>query len=152
MTTTYRATGKITSSLKKPDSDQNWWMVLDDISENLGRYYRNLYFLDHNKGKKLCKPYWGAHVTIVRNEIPPNLAKWWDYHEEEVEFEYIPGVRDNFGPERYRSFFWLDVRCPRFDEIRAELGLPPNPDRTYHVTIGSIEDERNRAAYEAMWE
>lgn len=148
---TYLARGKVKCSLKKPDSDQNWWMVLDEVSEDLGRYYRRLYWLEHNKGQKLHKPYWGAHVTIVRNEIPPNLAKWWNYHGEEIEFEYFPGVCDNYGSERYRSFYWLNVRCPRFDEIRVELGLPPNSDGIYHVTIGSTENEQNKALYEAMW-
>ena len=148
---TFLAKGTIKSSLKRPDSDQNWWMVLDNISDEMGRYYRRLYWLNHSKAHKLARPYWGSHVTIVRNEIPPNLAKWWSYHNEEVVFEYVPGVRDNYGPERFRSFYWLDVRCPRFDEIREELGLPPNPDRTYHVTIGSTENEANRAYYEGLW-
>lgn len=147
----YLARGKIKASLKKPDSDQNWWMVLNDIDETIGKYYRHLYWLEHNKGKKLSKPYWGSHITIVRNEIPANLNKWWDYHEEEVEFNYYPGVEDNCGPERYRSFYWLNVKCLRFDEIRVELGLPPNVDGLYHITIGSIENKENRKIYENFW-
>jgi hypothetical protein len=43
------------------------------------------------------------------------------------------------------------VVCPRFDEIREELGLPPNPDRTYHMTVGSVEEEKNKHIYERMW-
>lgn len=146
-----RAKATIKCSLKKEGSDQNWWMVADQVDEQLGKYYRSLYWLEHSKAIKLSKPYWGSHVTIVRNEIPPNIDLWWKYHGEEVEFEYRTGVRDNWGPHRFRSFYWLDVKCPRFDEIREELGLPPNPDRTYHVTIGSIENEANRELYENMW-
>lgn len=147
----FKATGVIRCSLKKPSSDQNWWMVLDCDTEEIGRYYRHLYWLDHSKAIKLSKPYWGAHVTVVRNEEPPNTSLWWTYDGEKVEFDYRPGVRTNYSSERFRSFWWVDVICPRFDEIRVELGLPENPDRTYHMTIGSAENEANRHIYERMW-
>ena len=147
----HTALGTLRCSLKKPDSDQNWWMVLDSSTEEIGRYYRHLYRLEHSKAGNLAKPYWGAHVTVVRNEEPPNAKLWWNYDGETVEFSYRSGVRTNFSPERFRSFWWVDVVCPRFDAIREELGLTPNPDRTYHMTIGSAENEKNRAVYERMW-
>jgi hypothetical protein len=146
-----KAVGKLRCSLKKPESKQNWWMVLDCNTEEIGRYYRHLYLLERSRCHKLSRPYWGSHVTVVRNEKPPNHHLWWDYDGEEVIFHYRSGVRDNCGPERFRSFYWLDVVCPRFCEIRKELGLPPNPDRTYHMTIGSTENEANRQLYENMW-
>jgi hypothetical protein len=108
--------------------------------------------LEHNKGQKLSRPYWGSHSTVVRNEVPPNVDKWWSYHGEHVVFQYKPGVKDNYGPHRFRSFYWLDVVCDRFEEIRAELGLPGNPDKTYHMTIGSVENEANRHVYDRMWQ
>lgn len=126
-------------------------MVADADSQDLGRYLRNLYWLDHNKGAKLLRPYWPLHVTVVRNELPPKRELWWNYDNERVEFTYTPYVRSNYTDERFRSFWWVDVRCERFDQIREELGLPPNPDRTYHMTIGTSEDEKNREAYEQMW-
>lgn len=147
----YEARGKLRYSLKKPESTQNWWLVLDCSDEVIGQYYRHLYWLDHNKGHKLCSPYWGSHVTVVRNEEPPNKELWWKYEGLEVVFNYRAPVRTNKGPERFRSFWWLDVVCPRFDEIRVELGLPPNPDRTYHMTIGSDENEINRTFYQELW-
>jgi hypothetical protein len=147
----FKATGVIRCSLKKPSSDQNWWMVLDCDTEEIGRYYRHLYWLNHSKAIKLSRPYWGAHVTVVRNEEPPNKSLWWGYDGEKVEFDYRPGVRTNYSDERFRSFWWVDVICPRFDEIRVELGLLENPDRTYHMTIGSAENEANRLVYEQMW-
>jgi len=149
---TFWASGKIECSLKKPKSNQVWWMVLRNIDENIGCYYRYLYWLDHNKGQKLARPYWGSHITIVRNEIPPHRDLWWNYHGEEIKFEYFPDVHNNWSPERYRSFYWLNVRCPRFDQIRVELGLDPNPDGLYHVTIGSVENAANKDRYEAMWD
>lgn len=147
----FEASGVLQCSLKKPGSDQNWWMVLSCASEEIGRYYRHLYWLDNYKCAKLNRPYWGTHVTVVRNEVPPNLDLWHSYDGEEVTFQYRPGVRDNYGPLRYRSFYWLDVICPRFEEIRVELGLPKNSDGIYHSTIGSVENEANREYYKNLW-
>ena len=151
MTSMLKAEGIIRCSLKRPSSDQTWWMVLACSTEEIGRYYRHLYWLDCAKGSKLSKPYWNSHVTVVRNEEPPNNGRWWDYDGELVEFHYIPGVDDNYSNARFRSFYWLNVICPRFEEIREELGLHKNPDGIYHMTIGSIENEANRHIYEAMW-
>ena len=151
MTTMFKATGVLRASLKKPSSDQNWWMVCDVSDEDIGRYYRHLYWLEHNKCRKLSRPYWGSHITVVRNEEPPNTNLWWNYDGEQVEFHYLAGVDDNYGPERFRSFYWVNVVCPRFEEIRVELGLHKNPDGIYHMTIGSTENEANRHVYERMW-
>jgi hypothetical protein len=146
-----KAAGTIRCSVKKPDSDQNWWMVLDCNTEEIGRYYRHLYWMDHCKGTKLSKPYWGAHITVVRNEEPPNKDLWWNYDGERIEFDYSPYVRTNLSDERFRSFWWVDVICPRFEEIRVELGLPKNSDGVYHMTIGSRDNGANRHIYEQMW-
>jgi len=126
-------------------------MVCDADSQEIGSYYRSLYWLDHNKGQKLLRPYWPLHVTVVRNEEPPNHDLWWNHDGESVTFYCLPRVRTNWSPERFRSFYWLDVVCPRFEEIRVELGLPKNSDGIYHMTIGCSENEANRALYEAMW-
>jgi len=126
-------------------------MVLDCSTEEIGRFYRHLYWLEHNKGHKLAKPYWGSHVTVVRNEEPPNRHLWWNYGGERISFDYFPRVDTNYSDRRFRSFYWLNVVCPRFEEIRVELGLAKNPDGIYHMTIGCIENEANRHVYEQMW-
>lgn len=152
MTETHKARGTVRCSPRREGRDQNWWMVLDCTTEEIGRYYRHLYWLEHSKGSdKLAKPYWNAHVTIVRNEEPPNKDLWWGYSGEKVEFSYLPGVRTNQTDDRFRSFWWVDVICPRFEEIRVELGLPKNSDGIYHMTIGCSENEKNRELYEQMW-
>ena len=126
-------------------------MVADCVTQEIGSYYRSLYHLEHNRGAKLLRPYWPLHVTVVRNERPTHEDLWGSFDGERVEFQYLPGVRTNETVARYRSFYWLDVVCPRFEEIRVELGLPKNSDGIYHMTIGTSENESNRAAYEAMW-
>lgn len=147
----HSAEGILRCSVRRAASDQRWWMVADVVDQEVGRYYRNLYHLEHNRGAKLLRPYWPLHVTVVRNEEPPNKKLWWNYDGERVTFNYLGGVRTNETPERFRSFYWVDVICPRFEEIRVELGLPKNSDGIYHMTIGTTENEQNRAAYEAMW-
>ena len=146
----HRAKGKLRYSLKKESSDQDWWLVLDQCPEEIGKLYRNLYWLEHNKGRKLNPPYWGAHVTVVRNEEPPNKEFWWKHEGETIEFQYAGPVGNNCGPDRYRSFWWVQVTCPRLDEIREELGLPAKPHKSYHMTIGSQENEKNYHIYEAI--
>jgi len=147
----HKVDGTIRCSVRRPDSDQNWWMVADCADQEIGSYYRGLYWLEHNKGSKLMRPYWPLHVTVVRNEEPPNVGRWWDYDGEQLDFYHLPCVRTNWTAERYRSFYWLDVICPRFEEIRVELGLAKNPDGIYHMSIGTVENEENREAYERMW-
>lgn len=143
----FKAAGRLRCSVKHPNSDQNWWLVLDCDTEEIGRYYRLLYWLDHNKGRKLHRPYWNAHVTVVRNEEPPNASRWWDYEGEYVEFSYLPSVGNNYSDERFRSFYWVNVICPRFEEVRTELGLPRNSDGIYHMSIGVIENEANKDSW-----
>ena len=119
-------------------------MVLDCDNQEVGRYYRNLYSIGHNHGKKLVKPFWDLHVAIVRNEEPADKALWWQYAGEEIEFNYYPGLGKNFAPDRFKSFFWVNATSPRFTEIRAELGLPKKVREVYHMTIGVVEDWSNR--------
>lgn len=136
----HHSVGKLRYSVKRESSDQNWWVVLD-CDPSIGLYYRHLYKLHHNHCHKLQRPFWDAHITVLRNEEPNDEYKhlWGKYEGEEIEFTYQPGVRDNYGPERYRSFYWLEVQCPRVAEIREELGLA-EPGCDLHLTIGSWEN------------
>jgi len=130
------SSGTIRYSPKRKKSDQHWWVILDCDPE-LGHYYRHLYHLSHHRCRKLAKPFWGSHITILRNEEPEEDYKHlWDLHAGElVEFKYYGGVQDNFSEERFRSFYWVNVICPRLDEVRNELALSP-PLRGYHLAIG----------------
>jgi len=143
----YHSIGRLCYSVKREGSDQKWWAILDCDPE-IGRYYRHLYRLHHRFCRKLDRPFWGPHITVCRNERPDEeyLHLWGQYESELVEFHYLSGVKDNYGPERYRTFYWLDVLCPRLDEIREELGLGP-PARSYHLTIGSWENPARETWY-----
>lgn len=80
----------------------------------------------------------GAHVSVVRREVPPNMDAWGRHEGERVEFEYEDEVSND------ETYLWLDVRCPRVAEVRAELGLSPLPPwrNGYHLTIGNVKGTR----------
>ena len=110
----------------------NWWLVVD-ADQEIGRLYRALYKMEAFGCGSLQRPAWAEHVSVIRNEEPPENKKhlWKKYDGEPIEFEYIPVVRGN------GQHFWLDVHCERALEIRTELGLPYQPDYGLHLTIGN---------------
>lgn len=143
--------GTLRYSVKRDSSSQNWWLVLD-CDPNLGDYYRHLCSIQNVGRLKLAAPYWGPHITVSRNEEPPDSHKhlWGAYEGEVVSFSYATGIRDNYSPERYRSFFWLEVECQRLHDIRKELGLPPIATAwvgNFHLTIGCWENPDRREWY-----
>lgn len=115
---------------------EKWWLIAD-ADPAIGTYYRELYWLHHHKCETLQKPAWAEHITIIRNEEPPEANKmlWEKYAGESVEFTYH-SVPDSDG-----LFVWLAVECGRFEEIRRELGLQPNPAIPFHLTIGNLKHE-----------
>lgn len=109
---------------------REFWLVIHP-SDDLGRYYREG-FNWHNRfnGLRLGDTKWGPHVSIVRNEIPPNIALWNLYHEQDIEFEYEPIYRTN------GHHVWFNVCCDAALEIRRRLRLPRLPYYNLHLTIG----------------
>lgn len=84
---------------------------------------------------------WPGHITVVRNEIPPNAGRWGAHDSEFIEFEFDPVVVSD------ATYLWLNVTCPRLVSIRNELGLPAMsaltkpPDGTdfFHITLGNFK-------------
>lgn len=126
---------------------QKWWLVID-CPEDISKYYRHVTHLASYRCLKLQRPYWGAHITVIRNEEPPNQDLWNKYDGEEVVFQYGKYIGTNYNDDRWKSFWWLDARCERALNIREELGLRREPYPQFHLTIGNIENERNRRGFE----
>lgn len=110
-----------------------------DVDQAISDYYRSLL----PPYKKANPQRYGAHISVVRKEIPPNMQFWGKYEGEEVEFFYAPGVQ--FG----KVYCWLNVWCNRLEEIRIELGLPVTSEYTlppegfvkcFHSTIGNYKE------------
>lgn len=112
-------------------ASEKWWAILD-CDPAIGTYYRELYWLDHYKCDTLQRPSWDSHITVVRNEEPCQERKrFWEAHAGEIiKFQIVPGVRDN------GEYYWVDVICPRLQEIRLELGLPAMSLIDFHLSVG----------------
>jgi len=108
-----------------------WWLVMD-VDQSICDLYRHLYWLGSYKTKKLLRPAWGAHISIIRNEEPADDKKhlWGKYADQELEIEYNTVVGDN------GVHWWLPVICERALDIRVELGLPRDPEHPLHMTFG----------------
>jgi hypothetical protein len=78
------------------------------------------------------RPAWASHITVIRNEEPPNRDLWEKYNNQKVDFLYIPPVETN------GEYFWLNVICDKLFQIREELGLPREPEIPLHLSIGHI--------------
>ena len=117
-----------------------WWAVAS-VDREITRYYR--WWLQRELHlKRLFAPAWDAHISIVRGEEPRDELKnlWGRLHEWKVPFEYSHNVRqagDTTGQIGEKGHFWfVDVWCPAFLEIRDELGLKTH--YKFHLTVGRI--------------
>jgi hypothetical protein len=109
-----------------------WWLVIDCDPE-IGKYYRHLYYLSNFKTQKIQRPAWEAHITVVRDELPPNENNWGKLNGSKIEFYYSP------LPEGDGLFLWLPVRCESALNLREELGLDRNPLYPLHLTFGNYK-------------
>lgn len=117
-----------------------WWAIAS-VDREITRYYR--WWLQRELHlKRLFAPAWDAHISIVRGEEPRDELKglWGKLHEWKVPFEYSHNVRqagDTTGQTDEKGHFWfVDVWCPTFLEIRDELGLRTH--YKFHLTVGRI--------------
>jgi hypothetical protein len=78
---------------------------------------------------------WGAHVTFVRGEPPASPDAWGTAADEEIAFHYANVIRWSNGRHA-----WVDVCCPRLNELRAALGLAAKPDARYHLALGRLRE------------
>lgn len=113
-------------------TSSKWWVVID-CDPAIGRYYRNLFYLGNSKTKKLVRPAWKEHISVVRNEEPPEENKflWEKYNGQELEFQYSSELNSD------GHFFWLNVDCDFALELRDELGLSRQPIYPLHMTVGN---------------
>lgn len=122
--------GTIVYDPKKGKKFEPFWGILK-CDDRILDYYRWLLL---KNGMPIHRgSVWGAHVTWNRGEKPPNRDLWQKYQGLEVGFRYAHYVRWDNG-----RHVWLDVYCPQCNEIRAELGLAPVPQMSFHLTIGRL--------------
>lgn len=119
-------------------ASEKWWLVVDCDPE-LGKYYRHLFWLGAYKTAKVFRPAWREHITVIRNEEPPNVSLWEKYAGHQVQFQY------NARPQTNGDYWWLSVECDQLLEIREELGLPRQPKIPLHLSIchGGTNDDQD---------
>ncbi len=109
-----------------------WWLIAE-CCPDLARYYRDTFAWQYRaRGLKLQRPSWDSHVSIIRCEEPPRYDLWRKWDGKVIEFRYDPELKTN------DEYYWLDVECEEFLNIREELGLPRQPIFGLHLTIGRI--------------
>lgn len=128
------SSGTITYDPKKGKYFEPWWAILECDPEIL-KYYKWLLL---KEGIAIQKgSLWGAHITWIRGEEPLNKSVWGKYEALEIEFRYSNSLRYDNG-----RHVWLDVYCPKFNEMRKELGLMPLRQMSLHLTIGRLVVQR----------
>jgi len=117
-------------------SASKWWLVAEngELTE-IGKYYRHLYHMSTCFTKKLIRPAWREHVTVIRDEEPPNKEAWAAYNGEIVTIDYSLEAKTD------GLHYWLPVRSPRLTEIRVELGLGPEPFYPFHLTFANEKNQ-----------
>lgn len=112
-----------------------WWLTVKSDT-GLAKYWRHLYHLNANRCYKLQRPSWGEHITIVRNEEPPNKKFWEKYAGINIPFYLTPEIYSN------GEYFWMPATCAFGNMIRKELGLG-KPFYDFHFSIGHIPEDDN---------
>ena len=119
----------------------DWWLVVDFDQGLIDFYYSML-----PKAWYATRGRYDAHITVSRNEEPPNKEAWGRHEGKVIEFSYVPGVRYS------ETYIWLDIYCHRLEEVRQELGYLvdtpicyPQPIEgfrwRFHTTIANLKPQ-----------
>ncbi|HEY8505328.1 MAG TPA: hypothetical protein VIL46_12150 [Gemmataceae bacterium] len=136
-TGTYRYSPTLNGSTQRRDGGSTRWWLIIDCDPELGRYLRHLFTLSTFRTRKLQPPLWGAHISVIRGEEPPDPAAWGRLDGQSVEFEFEPAVRETDG------YLWVPVFCDPALRIREELALPREPNPPLHLTVGNLKHEED---------
>jgi len=128
----FKSQGVLKYSVLEPNVSYKLTMVVDP---GIAEFYRSM-VPKHEK----CKPgRYAPHVTVVRNELPPNMTKWGAHEGLKVEFEYDALIWHD------ETYWWLDCYSEFLESVRVGLGLPaysewnspPSMKSCFHMTIGN---------------
>lgn len=128
----FRSVGKLRYSPQLLGGKQERWWIVIDCDPEIGKYYRELYRLEHHGVHELLRPAWDSHITVLRNEEPPDEFKsqWGRYEGWEIPFVVFPPC------ETDGYYVWVSVESGFCHDLRKELGLSRWPLIDFHVSIG----------------
>ena len=117
----------------------NPYKLIVEVDPDISNFYRSLI----PKYIHLNKPMYAPHISVVRNNIPPNINVWDKYQNQKATFQYNSYI---YNDELY---YWLDVYSIDLENIRSELGLKPFGDVTwspdgrhkFHITLGNLKNK-----------
>lgn len=121
--------------VRRDGSTTDWWLILQ-CDPDVGRYLRQLYALDARRTRQLCDPLWGPHVSIVQNEVPPDLTLWCALEGRPMTFDYV------HPPQEIGEYVFYPVACAEALTHREALGLPREPRWPLHLTFGNRKAAR----------
>lgn len=112
------------------------WKLIVECDQQLADYYESLMppWIERQR------PRYRAHISVVRNVVPPVKEPWGRYEGERIEFAYSNYVHEG------TVYFWLNAFSVRLEEVRQELGLnvhdqytlPPGGFRKcFHLTLAN---------------
>lgn len=133
-TLVYSPTLRKGSTIRRDGGSTLWWLIVACDPE-LGRLWRHLFALAHHRCRRAQEPLWSTHISVIRGEGPSEPEHWRKYADRAVEFRFEPDCRETEG------FLWFPVECPQLHDIRAELGLSPNPEPPLYLTFGNTHAE-----------
>lgn len=113
-------------------SQKEYWLVLQ-LPLSLVRYYQ--YFLKTDLHLDIKDPAWGAHVSIVRGETPPNAENWKKYDGQKLKIKFNPYIKQVKDKKSPGSFYVIMFESEEITAIREELGLKSKYFE-YHITVG----------------
>lgn len=125
----FKSNGKIIYDPTAGNAKNDWWIIVECPKDILDYYH---HWILKEENIKLNKPLFGAHISVVRGEEPPNKELWRKYHEKEISFSYSHDI------ENKDEYYWLRVSSPELNDIREELGLTRDVEFGFHLTIGRI--------------
>lgn len=116
------------------------YKVIVDIDNEISMYY----FSTIPKYKAPNRTRYPAHVSVIRNEVPPHLDVWGKHSDAIVKVYYNHYIYED------DLYFWLDAYSKDLEDIRSELGLPlysgitksPDGRHKFHITIANKKNKK----------
>lgn len=114
-----------------PSSSSIWWIIVE-CDSGICEFYRALW--ERRYWRRLQRPAWGSHVSVVRGEEPAKETgrrAFEALNGLEVLWYYETVIREN------DEYVWLDAVFPLGLTIRELMGLDEEPEFGFHLTLGA---------------
>lgn len=127
----FTATGTLVFDPVAGKAQNPWWAIIE-CPKDIIEYYHH--WIAKEENVKLNKPLFGAHISVIRGEEPPDSFKsiWGAGQGSELLFSYKHEVETN------GEYWWLRVRCEELNALRKKMGLNSEVEFDFHLTIGRV--------------